>query len=214
MYRLVSFLAFAGAALAAFVVVTNAYIYLSTSAYLYDDASAAPEVQAALVPGAALLISGAPAPVFTDRADAAIRLYTAGKVAKILISGDNSTLAHNEVNPMRLYLLAEGIPDRDIFLDHAGFDTYSSMYRARHIFGVSSLIVASQSFHLPRAVFIARTLGMNAYGMNADAGHILLINYLREVLANEKALFNVVFQTKPRYLGAVIPITGDGTQYP
>ncbi len=214
MKRAISFIAFGGAALAAFVVTTNAYLYLSTSRYLYNDASATPVVQAVLIPGAPLRPDGTPAPIFTDRADTAIALYTAGKAAKILVSGDNSTLSHNEVNPMRLYLLEKGVPDTDIFLDHAGFDTYSSMYRARYVFGVSSVIIASQSFHLPRAVFIARALGMDAYGANADVGHILFSNYVREVFADEKAAFDLLFQTKPKYLGDPIPITGDGTQYP
>src|SRR6185295_18531017 len=97
-----------------------------------------------------------------------IELYKAGTVSKILVSGDNSTVSHNEVNPVRDYLLASGIPDRDIFLDHAGFDTYSTMYRARDIFGVASILIATQSFHLPRAVFIARALGVDAYGVDAD----------------------------------------------
>jgi len=214
MKRLISFSAFGAAALAALILVTNAYIQLSTHAYQYDNASDVPVVQAVLIPGAPLLPDGTPAPIFTDRADAALALYNAGKAPKILVSGDNSTLSHNEVNPMRLYLLEKGIPDADIFLDHAGFDTYSSMYRAKHIFGVSSLIIASQSFHLPRAVFIARSLGMDAYGANADVGHILFSNYVREVLADEKALFDLVLQTKPKYLGSPIPITGDGTEYP
>ena len=135
-------------------------------------------------------------------------------MAKILVSGDNSTVSHNEVNPVRLYLLSKGIPDEDIFLDHAGFDTYSSMYRARAIFGISSMLIATQSFHLPRAIFIARELGIDAYGVNADSGHILLRNYVRETFSDEKALFDIVFHTRPKYLGNTIPIMGDGRDYP
>ena len=214
MKRLVSFLMFGGAALAALILVTNAYVAFSTQAYLYQKADAAPSAEVALIPGAALLADGNPAPIFTDRVDTAIALYNAGKVSKILVSGDNSTVSHNEVNPVRLYLLAKGIPDEDIFLDHAGFDTYSTMYRARAIFGVSSMLIATQSFHLPRAVFIARELGIDAYGVNADSGHILLRNYVRETFSDEKALFDIVFHTKPKYLGDTIPIMGDGMQYP
>ena len=144
----------------------------------------------------------------------AIKLYEAKKVSKILVSGDNSTDSHNEVNPVRLYLISKGIPDEDIFLDHAGFDTYSTMYRARDIFGVSSTLVTTQSFHLPRAIFIARQLGIEAYGVNADVGHMLFRNYVRETLANEKAFLNLILHRKPKYLGEKIPITGDGRNYP
>ncbi|MCR4306378.1 MAG: YdcF family protein, partial [Candidatus Yonathbacteria bacterium] len=103
---------------------------------------------------------------------------------------------------------------QDIFLDHAGFDTYSTMYRARDIFGVTSVLIATQSFHLPRAVFIARRLGIVAYGVNADVGHMLFRNYVREALANEKAVLNLIFHRKPKYLGDTIPIMGDGRNYP
>ena len=205
----------AGAALVlAAVLAVNTFIYESTKKYMYTEAALAPATQAVLIPGAAILIDGGLSPIFRDRADAAITLYEAGKVAKILVSGDNSTVSHNEVNPVRKYLLAKGIPDQDIFLDHAGFDTYSSMYRARAVFGVSSMLVVSQSFHLPRAVFIARRLGIEAYGMSADAGNILLRNYVREAVANEKAVLDLLFRREPKYLGEPIPILGDGTKYP
>lgn len=181
---------------------------------MYNDSIDAQEAEAALIPGAAVFPSGALSPIFLDRVDAALSLYEAKKVKKILVSGDNSTVTHNEVNPVRLYLLDHGVLDQDIFLDHAGFDTYSSMYRARDIFGVTSMLITTQSFHLPRAVFIARTLGVDARGMRADVGTVLFRNYLREILANEKAVLNLFFHTKPKYLGEKIPITGDGRNYP
>ncbi|MDO8482158.1 MAG: ElyC/SanA/YdcF family protein [bacterium] len=197
-----------------FILATNIGMYLGTRAYIYNDPAKAPNAETAIIPGAAILANGAPSPIFIDRVDIAIKLYEAKKVSKILVSGDNSTLSHNEVNPVRLYLLSKGIPDQDIFLDHAGFDTYSTMYRARDIFGVTSPIITTQSFHLPRAVFIARKLGMNAYGVNADAGHILFRNYVREAFADAKAMLNLLLYTKPKYLGEKIPITGDGRNYP
>lgn len=197
-----------------FIFATNVIFYVTTKPYIYDQVSEAPSAQVALIPGAALLLNHTPAPIFLDRVNTAINLYKAGKVLKILVSGDNSTVSHNEVNPVRVYLLSKGIPDQDIFLDHAGFNTYSSMYRARHIFGVTSILITSQSFHLPRAVFIARHLGIQAFGVNADVGHILLRNYVREVFSDEKAVFDLVFHIKPKYLGDRIPITGDGRNYP
>ncbi len=196
------------------VFVVNIDIYLETKSYIFNNVEDVPNAEAALIPGAAILKNGAPAPIFLDRVDMAIKLYQAKKVSKILVSGDNSTVTHNEVNPVRVYLLSKGIPDQDIFLDHAGFDTYSTMYRARDIFGVSSVLITSQSFHLPRAVFIARRLGMRAYGVNADSGHILLQNNIREGFAEVKAVFNLLLNRIPKYLGDKIPITGDGRNYP
>jgi len=197
-----------------FIFAINVGIYATTKAYIYDDTKKAANAEAVLIPGAAILKDGSLSPIFIDRVDMAIRLYEEKKVPKILVSGDNSTVSHNEVNPVRLYPLGKGVPDQDIFLDHAGFDTYSSMYRARDIFGVSSVIIATQSFHLPRAVFIARQLGIEAYGVNTDIGHILFRNYVREVFANEKAVLDLILHAKPKYLGEAIPITGDGRNYP
>lgn len=199
---------------AVFVITTNLLVYEKTKGLIFTDPARVPEATVALVPGAALAGPNTLSLIFTERVDVAIQLYEAKKVSKILVSGDNSTLAHNEVNPARVYLLARGIPDQDIFLDHAGFDTYSSLYRARDVFGVSSVIIASQWFHLPRAVFIARKLGMTAYGVSADTGPVLLSNYVREVFADEKALFDLIGDRQPKYLGTPIPITADARDYP
>lgn len=197
-----------------FVATTNAVFYLSTRHYIYSDPTEAPMAGVALVPGAALSRPQTLSPIFVERVEMAIRLYESGNVSKILVSGDNSTLEHNEVNPARVYLLAHGIPDQDIFLDHAGFDTYSSLYRARDVFGVTSVIIATQSFHLPRAIFIARKLGMEAYGVRSDTGPVLAYNYVREIFADEKALFDLIFARMPKYLGDIIPIMSDGRAYP
>lgn len=192
--------------MAAFIATTNVVLYLQTKSYIYSDLLEVPVATVVLVPGAALAEPNVLSPIFTERVDMAIQLYEMKKVSKILVSGDNSTLAHNEVNPAQRYLLSHGIPEGDIFLDHAGFDTYSSLYRARDVFGVTSVIIATQSFHLPRAVFIARKLGMEAYGIRADTGPVLMYNYVREVFANEKAVFDLVTGRTPKYLGDPIPI--------
>ncbi len=197
-----------------FIVVNNLVIYATTKSDIYDDFKEAPDAQVALIPGASVSPEGVLSPIFIDRVDMAIKLYEAKKVSKILVSGDNSTESNNEVNPVRLYLISKGIPDQDIFLDHAGFDTYSTMYRARDIFEVSSALIVTQAFHLPRAVFIAHRLGLEASGVNADLGHILFRNYRREVLANEKVVLDFLFNRKPKFLGEKIPITGDGRNYP
>ena len=184
-------------------------IHIASTAYIYNDIDSLPVTETALIPGASVNDEGSLSPVLIDRSNAAIKLYKANKVEKILVSGDNSTTTYNEVNPVRIYLLEHGVREKDISLDHAGFDTYSSMYRARDVFLVHSVTVVTQSFHLPRAVFLARALGLRAYGFNADSGHYLFKNYIRESLADVKAVYNLLFHTKPKYLGEVIPISED-----
>jgi SanA protein len=214
MKRVFTFLGWSFLFLLLTIFVVNVGIYISSKPYIYSDFTKAPSAEVALIPGAAVLADGQPSQIFLDRVNMAINLYEAGKVSKILVSGDNSTVSHNEVNPVRDYLLSKGIPSANIFLDHAGFDTYSSMYRARDIFGVTSMLITSQSFHLPRAVFIARELGIQAYGVRSDVSSVSYWNYVREIFADEKAIYDLVVHTKPKYLGDKIPITGDGSDYP
>ncbi len=181
--------------------------------YTYDSAASAPEAEVALILGASVY-RGKPSPILASRADAAIELYRSGKVKKILMTGDNGELLHDEVTPVRKYLIEAGIPAEDIFLDHAGFDTYSSMYRSRAVYGASSIIVVTQDFHLPRALWIARHLGIEAYGVPAD-GLGSPYNYLREIPASIKALVDVYGRREPKYLGEMIPLneSGEATWY-
>ncbi|MFZ2149591.1 MAG: ElyC/SanA/YdcF family protein [Minisyncoccia bacterium] len=192
----------------------NASIYAVSKPYIHDKMADLEEARVALIPGAAIFSSGKLSPVFEARVDGAIELYRAGKVSKILVSGDNSTVWYNEVSPVRDYLVREGVPADDIFLDHAGFDTYSTMYRARDIFKVDSVIISTQSFHLPRSVFIARALGLRAEGYSSDSGRVRFKNYIREIFANEKAMVNILLRREPRYLGEPIPIGGRPQEYP
>jgi len=193
-------------ALLIFIFLTNLVIYVGSKPYIYDKVEEVGEQQVVLILGASVYRKGTLSPIFQNRVDKAIELYGAKKAFKFLASGDNSTVEHNEVNAVKKYLLAKGIPEEDIFLDHAGFDTYSTMYRARDIFQVSSVIIVTQSFHLPRAVFIARKLGIEAYGVSAYDGNVRVKNYVREIFANEKAAFDLIFHTKPKFLGEAIPI--------
>jgi SanA protein len=186
-------------------------VQLSTREFIYASVADIPPAQAALVLGASVMRDGTLSPVLEERVDKAIELYQAHKVAKILMTGDNSTVAHNEVEPVRRYLLAAGIPAEDIFLDHAGFDTYSSMYRARDVFGVTSVVIVTQAFHLPRSVYIARKLGLSATGLEAGAGGAALRNYIREAPATVKAQLDLLFYRVPKYLGPQFPIGGTGT---
>jgi SanA protein len=188
------------------------YVAYSTKPYIFKSNDALPHTEVALVLGASVSSGGVLSNVLRERADEAVALYNAHKVTKILVTGDNATLSHNEVDPVGKYLVASGIPKADVFLDHAGFDTYSSMYRARDVFGVTSLTVVSQPFHLPRAVYIARSLGLEAYGASAEQGGLFLYNYAREVPATVKATYDIYFERVPKYLGTQYPITGTGEE--
>jgi len=184
---------------------------LSTRPYIYSSVESAPTTEVALILGASVLPNEGLSGVLKERVDKAIELYEAHKVSKILMTGDNSTVSHNEVEPVRRYLLAAGVAPQDIFLDHAGFDTYSSMYRARDVFGVTSVTIVTQPFHLPRSVYIARALGLDAVGVEAGSGEAYLYNTVREAPASIKAGLDLLFYRTPKYLGPEFPITGTGT---
>jgi SanA protein len=188
------------------------YIYYSTKVYIHTGIKGVPVTQVALVLGASVTSGGALSPVLKERADEAIALYNAKKVSKILVTGDNATVSHDEVDPVGKYMVSLGIPKTDIFLDHAGFDTYSSMFRARDVFGVTTVTIVSQPFHLPRAVFIARALGLEAYGAATPGGELFIYNYMREVPASTKATYDLLFSREPKYLGSHYPITGEGAE--
>lgn len=183
---------------------------VSVQRYIFASPENVPQAEAALVLGASV-VGGKPSPILQDRAGEAVLLYKAGKVGKILVTGDNGELTHDEVTPVRNFLLEQGIPAGDIFLDHAGFDTYSSMYRARDVFEAHSVVVVTQDFHLPRALFIARRLGLTAYGLIAPGADSQYFDYLREIPASLKAVFDLVARRAPKYLGEPIPLSGDGS---
>lgn len=190
------------------VAVAVGYVDISTARYIYEP-DVAPRADVAMVLGASVASTGKLSAVLKERADLAAALYERHVVSKILVTGDNSTLHYDEVYPVGKYLLALGIPQKDIFLDYAGFDTYSSMYRARDVFGVTSVLIVSQRFHLPRAVFIARSLGLDARGVDASGdGEKYLVYSLREIPASLKAVFDLSFGRVPKYLGKQFPISG------
>jgi SanA protein len=181
----------------------------SVTQYIYSGLNDIPKSEVALVLGASV-VRGAPSPLLADRADAAVALYKAGKVSKILVTGDNGASSYDEVTPVRKYLVNAGIPAADIFLDHAGFDTYSSMYRARAVFQATSVIIVTQDFHLPRALWTAQQLGLRAYGVAAEGGDTSWYEQLREIPASLKAVFDVLTKRQPKYIGSVVALTGDG----
>lgn len=196
-----------------FVFCVNFYI-ISFQKYAYEKIDNLPSVEAVMVLGAKVYNNGKLSDILKDRALTALEVYGSGKAQKILVSGDHSRKDYDEVNAVKKYLLENGVKSEDLFLDHAGFDTYDSLYRAKHIFKINSVIVSTQKFHLPRAVYIGKSLGLETYGIVADR-HIYrsaLTNSLREILSRTKAFFNVNFDAKPKFLGKEIPISGDGRE--
>lgn len=144
-----------------------------------------------------------------DRLDLAIELYRNGVCHKILLTGDHGTKGYDEVNAMRAYMLEKGVDTEHIYLDHAGFSTYDSMYRAKAVFCVEKAIVITQRYHLYRSVYIAKKRGIDVYGINSDPYRYKGQEYrdVREVLARFKDYFAVMFNVKPKYLGEEIDIS-------
>ena len=153
-----------------------------------------------------------PTPLLSDRLDAAVRLYKAGAAPKLLMSGDHGRDDHDEVSVMRQYALDRGVPSEDIFLDHAGFSTYETMYRAWDIFGVKKAVVVTQKYHLYRALYDAEAFGIQADGVIAT-GHVFAAQTmwnLRETLARGKDFVWCIFKPEPTFRGEKIDITGNG----
>lgn len=155
---------------------------------------------------------GTPSPMLTERLNTGLALYEAGAAPKIVVSGDHGRTEYDEVNVMKAYLTERGVPSEDIFMDHAGFSTYESMYRMKEVFCVSSMLVVTQEYHLFRSLYIANELGINAYGVSCDTQVYSGQAYreLREMLARIKDYLYVVSGARPTYLGDPIPVSGSG----
>jgi len=169
---------------------------------------------AVLVLGARVDGSENVSPVFADRLDTAVSLYKAGLVRKILVSGDHGTIFYDEVNAGKDYLLEKNVLPDDIFLDHAGFDTYDSIYRAKNVFHLDKMLVSTQDFHLSRALYIAKRLDIDAWGCRADQRYYANIKYMtrREWFASIKAWLDINLGASSKFLGPMIDIEGDGHQ--
>ena len=176
---------------------------------MYVTLDSTPEKSVWLVLWASVLSSGRPSTILQDRLDSAYELYEGGKIENILVSGDNSREEYNESDAMGDYLVGRGVPEDDVFRDYAGFDTYDSMYRSRDIFGVESMMIFTQEYHLSRSVYIAKRLGIDAVWVISDK-HIYLWmpRYkTREVLSRVKAFFDVeILKSKPKFLGERIEV--------
>ncbi|MDO4486427.1 MAG: ElyC/SanA/YdcF family protein [Bacillota bacterium] len=165
-----------------------------------------------MVLGASVNPDGTPSPMLQDRLDMGIALYHAGAAPKLLLSGDNGQVVYNEVATMKSYAMGKGVPEEDIFLDHAGFSTYESVYRADYIFHVKRMIVVTQKYHLYRALYGCRRMGIEALGAASDQETYRGQEYreIREILARDKDFVKWMIKPEPTFLGEVIPISGSG----
>lgn len=166
-----------------------------------------------IVPGALVHQDGTPSGMLADRLDMAVKIYQSGITDRILVSGDHGRTDYNEVGVMRQYLLDAGIPAEHIFMDHAGFDTYDTIYRAQSIFGVKRALITTQDFHLTRALYIGTQLGLDLQGIDCGYHHTTANIYynFRELPARAKAWLDCeILHISPTFGGELIPISGDG----
>lgn len=191
----------------------NPLIQLKTEDYIKKSKGELKHAQAAIILGAAVYRNKNLSAIAYDRLIRALHLYKAGIVDKILISGDHGQKNYDEVNTIKRWCIKYGVPERDIFTDHAGFSTYESIYRAKEIFLVESAIIVTQRYHLPRALYLAQGKNIKAEGYTADMRTYKNIVWyeIREYPARIKDFIYLnIFNITPRFLGKKIPITGDG----
>ena len=192
----------------------DAYVVKSTAPQILspEDAAELQDLDCILVLGCLVRSEGNPSDMLADRLRRGVELYQAGAAPKLLMTGDHGRTNYDEVNTMKQYAMDEGIPSSDIFMDHAGFSTYESLYRARDIFQAKKILIVTQEYHLYRALYVAKALGLEAYGVSADYRNYSgqTMRDIREILARNKDFLTSIFQPKPTYLGDPIPITGNG----
>lgn len=153
-----------------------------------------------------------PSPILEDRLLQGIALYNNQTSSKIIMSGDHGKEEYDEVNVMKDFAIEKGVKSEDIFMDHAGFSTYDSVYRAKEIFKAQKIIIVTQKYHLHRALYVAEKLGIEAYGVASDPREYRgqVVRELREVLARDKDFFKCIIKPEPTYLGDTIPVSGNG----
>ena len=212
-FVLAAVIIFAAAVL--FALLINAYVISSTENRIYASANDVPQSRhydCILILGAGLRPDGSPSSMLAERLDCGFELYGCGVSQKIIVSGDHGTDDYDEVNTMKNYLVSKGVPAEDIFMDHAGFSTYDSIYRAQKIFCCKSVCVVTQKYHLYRALFIADKRVLDACGVDATVLNYRgqLLREMRECAARVKDFFTSSFGVLPKYLGDEIPVSGNG----
>ena len=191
----------------------NFYVKASTKNQIIEngDYSDLKDIDCIIILGAGIW-GDSPSPMLQDRLLQGIDLYEKGVSSKIIMSGDHGREEYDEVNVMKKYAIDNGVPSEDIFMDHAGFSSYESIYRAKEIFGAKKVVIVTQEYHLYRALYIANSLGLEAYGVGADPRQYVGAMYreIREILARNKDFVKCIFKPEPTYLGESIPVSGSG----
>lgn len=192
----------------------NFYVRASTKKQIIDNESELSnlsDVDCILILGAGVR-NNEPSPMLEDRLLKGIELYNKNISSKIIMSGDHGREEYDEVNIMKDFAIGKGVKSEDIFMDHAGFSTYESLYRAKEIFEAKKIIIVTQSYHLYRALYIANSLGIEAYGVSADLRIYTnqLSREIREIIARDKDFIKCIYKPKPTYLGDTIPVSGNG----
>lgn len=199
--------------LIAIVLGINYYVVFKTKNNILtsDNVKKLENIDCILVLGAGV-IGDKPTHMLEDRLLEGISLYKNNVASKIIMSGDHGQVEYDEVNLMKKFAIDKGVDSKDIFMDHAGFSTYESLYRAKKIFRAQKIVIVTQEYHLYRAIYIAKSLGLDAYGVSSNprlyAGQF--IRDLREVIARDKDFIKCIFKPKPTYLGEIIPVNGNG----
>ena len=195
------------------IVGVNACIFHTTSDKILSPEDAVNiKADCIIVLGCQVRSDGTPSHMLSDRLDRGIALYKAGAAPKIIMSGDHGQKYYDEVNTMKQYAIDAGVPSEDIFMDHAGFSTYETVYRAKEIFGVKKAIIVTQQYHLYRALYIAERFNIECFGVSSDyrtyTGQFK--REVREVLARCKDFLTTIVKPEPTFLGETIPVSGNG----
>ena len=192
---------------------TNFFVIFTTKKNILSEEqlSSNSDIDCILVLGAGVW-QNKPSHMLEDRLLQAVSLYNNNVASKIIVSGDHGQEDYDEVNVMKSFLIEHGIPSEDIFMDHAGFSSYDSIYRAKEIFKVKKLVIVTQKYHLYRSIYIAKSLNLTAYGVASNprsySGQIF--REIREILARNKDVVKCIFKPNPKYLGETIPVSGNG----
>lgn len=191
----------------------NLYVILSTKKQIIEEEkyTELSDIDCIIILGAGI-VEGKPSHTLEDRLLEGIKLYQNNISDKIIMSGDHGRKEYDEVNVMKNYAIQKGVPSENIFMDHAGFSTYESIYRARDIFKARKVVIVTQKYHLYRALYIANQLGLEAYGVGADPRQYVgrIYREMREILARNKDFIKCIFKPEPTYLGETIPVNGNG----
>ena len=210
MIKLLKYFAILVIVIAVIVFVINFYVIFKTKNQILESVDK-DDIDCILVLGAGVR-NGKPTDMLADRLLTAIDLYNKNVAPKIIMSGDHSKADYDEVNIMKNFAIDKGVPSTNIFMDHAGFSSYESLYRAKEIFEAKKIVIVTQKYHLYRSLYNANKLGLEAYGVSADLRKYIGQSYreFREVLARDKDFVKCFFKPKSTYLGEVIPVSGDG----